>query len=178
MIKPAVLSVLASVALCSGLGATEAIKVERGQLACGDVMVRIESRCMSFEEHEKQCVSQRVTIGNESRHFTRTLRSDARRITQPFLGKQSVLDTTITGWGCLTAVGGARYIYLSYTCVENRRAPECVGTNKEWRRLFDTKGNELGAGLQRRSPDLPRLMGAQGLQQYVDEGIQLRDVFD
>lgn len=177
MTKQLTLAALLTLASSLGLAQSDAprIREDQGRLACGTAQLAAKSHCLEFAENETQCTSQILTLTNPSKGIAKQLPHDGKRITQPFVRSVKVLDATVTGWACLTSDAGVSYIYLSYTCVEHDRAPECAGTRREWGRLFDTGGRALNGNLSRRSQHMPEVLHRYGLQRYVSEGIQLQD---
>lgn len=96
---------------------------------------------------------------------------------QPFLKSVPVLDASITGWTCLSASTGNSFLYVVYTCTESQLRPDCVGTSREWDRLFDTKGRALNVGYPKSGNRTSVLMKRLGLGRYAD-GVQLQDIED
>lgn len=152
------------------------VRLRSGQLQCGDALVSAEAKCFNFPENQTQCTSQTIRLNNEKKGISKLLPHDGKPITQSFVKDGPVLDSYVVSWACLTSTTGKSYPLLFYFCVESEQRPECLGTNREWGRLFDTNGNHLTAGYRRNTPKFDRLMNKLGLGSYQRDGIQLRSI--
>ena len=162
--------------LAAAANPAPSLQDEHDKLICGDAEVRVTSSCLHFDEQETQCKKQTLQLTNPAKNIAKKLPHDGKPIRQPFVKNGPVLDAFVTGWACVKSASGAPYIYLSYTCVENDRQPECAGTNREWGRVFGLDGKNLGAGIARRSKELGRVYRRLGLSESLEQGIQLQDL--
>lgn len=147
-----------------------------GRLACGGASLTAETVYLDLADQDRQTLSQRITLARADLPKALALPSDARPLRQPFLKHTPVLDAAVTGWACLAAGDGKRYIYMLYTCVESAVRPACEGDRREWVRLFDVYGRPLNAGFPHTGAKTPALMKKLGLGRYVDDGVSLQDV--
>lgn len=152
------------------------VSLEKGQLKCGDALVSAEARCLAFPENQTQCTSQVLRLVNQKKGISKPLPLDGKSIAQDFVKEGPVLDAYVTSWACLTSKAGKSYVYLFYICVESDKRPDCVGTNREWPRLFDTDGKYLSAGHRRHGPQYQRLMRKLGFGSHLSRGIALQNI--
>ena len=176
---PAQIILLLASASSALAAAGEARPVTRNvedKLQCGDVEVIAKSHCLSPADHETQCRTQSLQLNNPGKGFARKLPHDSKPLRQAFIKDGPVLDAIATGWACLQSASGTPYIFVSYTCVEHDRRPECAGTNKEWGRVFGLDGKDFTAGIPRRSPALQRIYRQLGLSASMEQGIPLQEL--
>lgn len=152
------------------------IQDEHDKLVCGDAEVRVTSSCLHFDEQETQCKKQTLQLTNSANNITKKLPHDGKPIRQSFVENGPVLDAFVTGWACVKSASGTSYIYLSYTCVENDKQPECAGTKREWGRVFGADGKNFTTGIARRGKELERVYRRLGLSESLEQGIQLQDL--
>lgn len=152
------------------------IRLRSGQIKCGDALVTAEARCLVFPENQTQCASQVLRLTNNTKGISKSLALDGKLIIQDFVKEGPVLDAYVSSWTCLASQSGKSYLFLAYVCVESDKRPKCVGTNREWSRLFDTEGNNLTAGYRRHGPQIDRLMKRLGIKSNLREGIKIRGI--
>lgn len=149
-----------------------------GHLSCGGATLTVDTMYLDVPDQDFQPLSQRIVLRRQGTKRPIVLRHDGRPLRQSFLKNPQVLDAAVSGWTCLTAAGGKAYVYLSYVCTESDSRPDCVGTSREWARLFDSQGKELTAGLPHDGPRMSALMKRLGLGRYETEPIQLQSIDD
>lgn len=152
------------------------VQTRTGRLQCGDTQIVAETQYLDVPGHDRQVLAQTLSLSLPGQASSIRLAHDGRVFRQPFLKHTAVLDAAVTGWACLAANDDKPYLYLSYTCTESPARPRCVGTLREWARLFDTTGKPLNARAPRSGPRTPTLMKKLGLARYLSEGVSLSDI--
>lgn len=147
-----------------------------GHLQCGDTRLTAATQYLDVPDHDRQVLTQTLALTIPGNGTTTTLTHDGHVFRQPFLKNMPVLDAAATGWACLQASDGKLYLYVVYTCVESNARPECVGTLREWVRIFDTAGHPLTANYPRGGPRTSALMKKLGLGRYLNEGVSLSGI--
>ncbi len=145
-----------------------------GHLACGGATLTARTQFREVADHDRQVVSQAITIVAAGTKTALPLKLDAHPLRQPFLRDALVLDAAVTGWACVTSTDGKPYVYLVMTCAESSRRPACVGTLREWTRLYDMHGRALDAGLPRDGPRKSALLKRLKLGR-LDDGVSMSD---
>lgn len=168
---------LAAAVACACTGAPaahadEAIAV--GHLACGGATLTARTQFHEVADHDRQVVSQTITIVPAGTKTASPLKLDAHPLRQPFLRDTPVLDASATGWACVTSTDGKPYVDMVMTCTESPRRPACVGTLREWTRLYDTRGRALDAGLPHDGPRESALLKRLKLE-HLDDGVSMKD---
>lgn len=152
------LLVLATVAACASAAARDARASESlpdaaapvvGHLACGGATLTARTLFREVADHDRQVLSQTITLVPPGATTGSPLKLDARPLRQPFLRDTPVLDASVTGWACVTSADHKSYVYLSLTCTESPLRPACAGPTREWTRLYDLRGRALDAGYPR-----------------------------
>ena len=165
------LPILIAVAACS-TSATAA--PSEGHLACGGATLTARTQFREVADHDRQVVSQTITVVPAGAKIASPLKLDAHPLRQPFLRDTMVLDAAVTGWACVTSTDGRPYVYMVMTCAESPRRPACVGTLREWTRLYDTSGRALDAGLPHDGPRKSKLLKRLKLE-HLDDGVSMSD---
>lgn len=147
-----------------------------GHMRCGGALLESATTYLDDGEHDRQALDQRLSLTPPGLKKPLALTHDGKPFTQPFMQDTPVLDASATGWACIKATSGRSYVYVMYTCVESPLRPACVGTAREWARLFNTRGKLLNPGYPHDGPQTPTLMRKLGLARYVDTGVALDDV--
>lgn len=147
-----------------------------GHLHCGDAFLVATTVYLDVDGQDRQTLSQRIALKSAGRRVPVILGGDGRPLRQPFLENTPVLEASATGWACLPAAHGKSYVYVVYTCTESPSRPDCEGDRREWVRLFSTQGKALNARFPHGGPRTPALMKKLGLERYVNEGVQLKDI--
>jgi hypothetical protein len=153
----------------------EAAAPREGHLACGGATLTARTLLREVADHDRQVVSQTITITPPGAKAASPLRLDARPLRQPFLPRTPVLDASATGWACVTSANGKSYIHIVMTCTESPLRPACAGPTREWTRLYDTRGRSLDAGFPHEGPRREALFRQLGLDQAEEAGISLSD---
>jgi len=176
------LPLLALAALCVSAGAPSARANDEygdlrlGRLDCGGASLIARTVFREVPDHDRQVVSQTVTVAAPGAKTASPLKLDARRLRQPFLPDTPVLDAAATGWACVTSASHQSYVYVVMTCTESPLRPNCAGPTREWVRLYDLRGRALNAGFPRDAgPRWEALMKRLGLDHVEDAGIALSD---
>ncbi|WP_333676210.1 hypothetical protein [Dyella sp.] len=149
-----------------------------GHLSCGGAQLMAETVYLDVPDQDLQPLSQRITLQRQGANDSVALHHDGRPLRQPFLKDTPVLDAAVSSWTCLTAADGKAYIYLFYVCTESDLRPDCVGTSREWGRVFDLQGKELSAGFPHDGPRTSALMKRLGLGRYEDRPMPLQSIDD
>ena len=149
-----------------------------GHLSCGGASLTAETVYLDVPDQDLQPLSQRIALKRLGSNVSTVLPHDGRPLRQPFLKSTPVLDAAVSSWTCLTAADGKAYIYVFYACTESDLRPDCVGTSREWGRLFDPQGKEMTAGLPHAGPRASALMKRLGLGRYENEPMPLRGIDD
>ena len=152
------------------------IQTHMGHLKCGDARLTAATRYFDVPDHDRQVLTQTLELTIPDNGTTTTLAHDGHVFRQPFLKNTPVFDAAATGWACLQASDGKLYLYVVYTCVESNARPKCVGTLREWARIFDTAGHPLTANYPRSGRRTPALMKKLGLGRYLNEGVSLSGI--
>jgi hypothetical protein len=175
------LPLLALAVLCASAGtpsarASESGELRSGRLDCGGASLIARTVFREVPDHDRQVVSQTVTLIAPGAKTASPLKLDARRFRQPFLPDTLVLDAAATGWACVTSTHHQSYVYVVMTCTESPLRPTCAGPTREWVRLYDLRGRALSAGFPRDAgPRWEALMKRLGLDHVEDAGIALSD---
>lgn len=146
-----------------------------GHLACAGAHLTARTQFLDIPDHDLQTLSQTITLIPAGEQIAVPLKLDVRPLRQPFLRHAVVLDARATGWACVTADDGKAYVYVMMTCTESPRRPACVNPDREWARLYDTRGRAIDAGLPREGPRVDALMKRLGLERLEAAGIPLGD---
>ena len=165
-------------ASCAQANDQPAGKARLGHLSCGGATLTAKTVYLDVDDQDRQTLSQTITLTRPERSGPIVLPGDGRPLRQPFLKNVPVLDAAVTGWACLTAADGKAYVYVIYTCAESPSRPDCEGDRREWVRLFDAQGKALNAGFSHEGSRTPELMKQLGLERYLHDGVQLKDVDD
>lgn len=169
---PTTLAVLLALA-----GATRARACEppsEGRLACGGATLIARTQFREVAGHDRQVLSQTITIVPAGAKTASSLKIDVHPLRQPFLRDTPVLDASVTGWACVTSADGKPYVYMVMACAESPLRPACVGTLREWTRLYDTRGRALDAGLPHAGPRESELLKRLKLE-HLDDGVSMSD---
>ncbi len=143
-------SVLAAALACAGTaGARASDAASAGRVDCGGAHLAARTVLREVPDHDRQTLSQTITIVPPGATTASPLKLDVRPLRQPFLRDTSVLDAAVTGWACVTSTDHRSYVLLSLTCTESPLRPGCAGPTREWTRLYDLRGRALDAGYPR-----------------------------
>lgn len=130
------------------------------QLDCGSAQLHVHTRLNKAES--TQVVRQRLALNG-----AKTALTPEQAPNQPRLKRADSLPFYLSGWACLTNDKQQVFFYLAYYCA----AESGCGEDKEWARLMSLDGRILNA----QASDLETVMRANGLERYVQQGVELLD---
>lgn len=133
--------------------------VTRKSLTCGDAEVSAESTCMYISDKiEIQCTKQTIRLINSKQGISKELPLEGKLVRPRRINKIPVLDPIVSEWTCQESTSGDHYIVLWYFCQWGKG---CVGTDREWERIFTVEGLNLTKGYaqQKDTSKLRRKLG-------------------
>jgi hypothetical protein len=144
--------------------------VIKKSLTCGDAEVSAESTCMYISDKiEIQCTKQTIRLINSKQGISKELPLEGKLVRPRRINKIPVLDPIVSEWTCQESTSRDHYIVLWYFCQWGKG---CVGTDREWERIFTVEGSNLTKG-HTRQKDTSKLRSKLGLP---DEAGKLKGV--
>ncbi len=146
----------------------------RDGLKCGAAEVSVETACLALPEVETQCVKQNIRLENTQKGISKKLPHEGKLVAKSFAKSNPVLDAFVTSWACLKSTSGKSYILLLYTCSWGEEKSSCIGSAKEWERIFDATGRHVTAGFRRQDRRYDSLYQRLGLSEIMKQGADLQ----
>lgn len=130
------------------------------QLSCGSEI--LEANTQMHKQPSTQVIRQRLSIHGVKTPLPKEPSPDNLRFK-----RADIVSFYLSGWACLTNDKQQAFFYLAYFCAAQAGCAE----NKEWARLMSLDGGILNV----QAKDLEAVMRANGLERYVQNGVELLD---
>jgi hypothetical protein len=145
---------------CAWAGKPAAVVKASKQLACGSALLQANTQMQ--KQPSTQVIRQGLSLHGAKIPLLREQSPDKLR-----LKKTNRLPFYLSGWACLTNDKQQAFFYLAYYCAADAGCIE----DKEWARLMSLDGQILNAQIS----ELEAVMRANGLERYVQNGVELLD---
>lgn len=145
---------------CAWAGKPAAVVDASKQLSCGSGLLEARTQI-------HKTTSTRVTRQSLNLHGAKTPLPRERSPDNLRLKRTDRLPFYLSGWACLTNDKQQAFFYLAYYCAAEAGCVE----DKEWARLMSLDGQILNV----QASDLEGVMRANGLERYVQNGVELLD---
>ncbi|MEY4589405.1 MAG: hypothetical protein RL497_1481 [Pseudomonadota bacterium] len=136
-----------------------AVKISK-QLPCGSAI--LEAKTQRHKKLSTQVIRQQLSLYGAATPLAQEQSPDRLR-----LKKTDRLPFYLSGWACLTNDKQQAFFYLAYYCA----AEAGCADNKEWGRLMSLDGRILNV----QANELEAVMRTNGLERYVQNGVELLD---